>query len=45
VGSAAFNLLLISAVSIYAVNPETDDRDAEELREDNTALGIKKIKD
>lgn len=44
-GSAAFNLLLISAVSIYAVNPETDDRDAEELREDNTALGIKKIKD
>lgn len=45
VGSAAFNLLLISAVSIYAVNPSTDDRTDEELKEDNTAKGIKKIKD
>jgi Ca2+/Na+ antiporter len=27
------------------VNAETDERDAEELKEDNTAKGIKKIKD
>lgn len=43
VGSAAFNLLLISAVSIYAVNEDTDDRDDEEIKEDCTAKGIKKI--
>lgn len=45
VGSAAFNLLLISAVSIYAVHPGTDDRSDEELIEDNNVKGIKKIKD
>jgi len=45
VGSAAFNLLLISAVSIYAVHPGTDDRSDEEIKEDGTAKGIKKIKD
>lgn len=43
VGSAAFNLLLISAVSIYAVNIETDDRDEDEIKEDCTEKGIKKI--
>lgn len=42
VGSAAFNLLVISAASIWAVNPETDvgeDRDTE------MEPGIKKIND
>ncbi len=45
VGSAAFNLLLISAVSIYAIDEETDDRSKEELEEDDTPKGVKKIKD
>jgi len=45
VGSAAFNLLLISAVSIYAVHPGTDERTDEELIEDNNVKGVKKIKD
>ena len=42
VGSAAFNLLVISGVSIYAVSEENDkaeDRDAD------SPLGVKKIKD
>jgi len=43
VGSAAFNLLLISAVSIYAVNTDTDERTEDEIREDCTEKGIKKI--
>lgn len=38
-------MFLISAVSIYAVHPGTDDRSDEELKEDNTAKGVKKIKD
>jgi len=41
VGSAAYNLLMISAVSIWAVSPETDtDRDKEPRMR-----GIKKIND
>jgi solute carrier family 8 (sodium/calcium exchanger) len=43
VGSAAFNLLIISGVSILSVNPENDDRDEEELIEDGTPKGVKKI--
>ena len=42
VGSAAFNLLVISAVSIYAVN-EKNDTDPE--RDDTVPLGVKKIYD
>ena len=43
VGSAAFNFLVISGVSIYAVSPENDDRDLQEREEDGTDLGVKKI--
>lgn len=43
VGSAAFNLLVISGVSIMAVTPETDERTPEEIEEDQTDLGVKKI--
>lgn len=42
VGSAAFNLLIISAVSLYAVNEKTDndpDRDTE------VDVGVKRIYD
>ena len=42
VGSAAFNLLIISAVSIYAVN---HDSDKNEDRDDTLPRGIKKIND
>jgi len=42
VGSAAFNLLVISAVSIYAVN-EKNDTDPE--RDDTVPKGVKKIYD
>lgn len=44
-GSAAFNLLLISAVSILCVTAESDERTDEELKEDETPKGVKKIKD
>jgi len=43
VGSAAFNLLVISGVSILAVDESNDERTDEELLEDNTPKGIKKI--
>jgi solute carrier family 8 (sodium/calcium exchanger) len=43
VGSAAFNLLVISGVSILAVNEENDERDEEECAEDGTPKGVKKI--
>jgi solute carrier family 8 (sodium/calcium exchanger) len=43
VGSAAFNLLVISGVSILAVNEDNDERDEEELIEDGTPKGVKKI--
>jgi len=42
VGSAAFNLLVISAVSIYAVN-ESNDVDPE--RDETMPVGTKKIND
>ena len=45
VGSAAFNLLVISAVSIYAVSPESDKRSEAELEEDECVRGTKKIRD
>lgn len=45
VGSAAFNLLVISGVSIYAVTAEGDERSEEELEEDKNIRGVKKIKD
>jgi len=43
VGSAAFNLLVISGVSILAVSEENDERTEEELIEDDTPKGVKKI--
>jgi solute carrier family 8 (sodium/calcium exchanger) len=42
VGSAAFNLLMISAVSIYAV---TEQNDTSEDRDTTVPVGIKKIND
>jgi Ca2+/Na+ antiporter len=42
VGSAAFNLLVISAVSIYAVSEETDN---DPDRDDTVPKGVKKIYD
>ena len=44
-GSAAFNFFVISGVSIYAVHEDNDDRDEDELEEDETPLGVKKIYD
>jgi solute carrier family 8 (sodium/calcium exchanger) len=44
VGSAAFNLLIISAVSIMSVTEESDSRTDEEIFEDGTGKGVKKIK-
>lgn len=43
VGSAAFNFLVISAVSILSVNVASDTRTDEEIKQDGTAKGIKKI--
>jgi len=43
VGSAAFNLLVISAVSIVAVDESTEERTEEEIEEDGTGPGVKKI--
>lgn len=42
VGSAAFNLLVISAVSIYGVSEETD---KDEDRDEEMPLGVKRIYD
>mgnify|MGYP000211988890 CR=1 FL=1 len=42
VGSAAFNLLVISGVSIYAVSEEND---TDEDRDTSTPDGVKKIND
>ena len=42
VGSAAFNLLVISGVSIYAVSEAND---TDEDRDDTVPLGVKKIND
>lgn len=43
VGSAAFNLLVISGVSILAVSEDNDDRTDDECIEDDTPKGVKKI--
>jgi len=45
VGSAAFNLLIISAVSIYAVSPETDKEENDPERDQDLPVGIKRIFD
>lgn len=42
VGSAAFNLLVISGLSIYAVSPETD---TDEDRDEEMPQGVKRIYD
>ena len=44
-GSAAFNFLVISGISIYSVNEKNDERTNEELIEDGTPLGVKKVQD
>ena len=45
VGSAAFNFLMISALSIYAVNEENDTRSPQELIQLGTPKGVKKVLD
>lgn len=45
VGSAAFNFFVISGISIYSVSEDNDERDEDELEEDGTPLGVKKIYD
>lgn len=45
VGSAAFNFLIITAVSIYTVNEKNDTRTIDETNEDGTTIGVKKIAD
>ena len=42
VGSAAFNLLVISGVSVYAV---TEENDTDDDRDDTVPPGVKKIND
>ena len=44
-GSAAFNFLVISGISIYAVNEGNDERTKQEREEDGTPLGVKKVQD
>ena len=45
VGSASFNFLVISGVSIYAVQTNNDNRTDAEVEEDGTGKGVKKIND
>ena len=45
VGSASFNFLIISAVSILAVSEAYDNRTVEDLEADGTPRGVKKIDD
>jgi len=45
VGSAAFNFLVISGVSIYAVNESNDTRTKAELDADGVPKGVKKVQD
>lgn len=45
VGSAAFNFLVISGISIYSVNELNDNRTKEELEACDTPKGIKKVQD
>ena len=41
----AFNFFVISGVSIYAVHEDNDERDEDEIEEDGTPPGVKKIYD
>lgn len=45
VGSAAFNLLIISGVSVFVVTEENDNRSEEQIASDGTPKGVKKILD
>ena len=45
VGSAAFNFLIISGLSIYAVNEANDERTKEEREAAGTPKGVKKVQD
>jgi solute carrier family 8 (sodium/calcium exchanger) len=45
VGSASFNFLVISGVSIYAVTTKNDNRTDDEVAEDGTGKGVKKVND
>ena len=45
VGSAAFNFLVISGISIYAVNESNDTRSKAEIDADGVIKGVKKISD
>jgi len=45
IGSAAFNFLVITGVSIASVSEEDDTRTDEEIKEDDTPKGVKKVKD
>lgn len=45
VGSAAFNLLIISAVSIAVISKDNDERSEDDILHDKTPRGVKKIQD
>jgi solute carrier family 8 (sodium/calcium exchanger) len=45
VGSAAFNLLVICAVSIYAVSKESESKKDKDERDETMEVGLKKIND
>jgi len=45
IGSAAFNLMIVTGISIAAVSEEADTREQDELDYDQTPRGVKKIKD
>ena len=45
VGSASFNFLVISGISIYSVHELNDNRTSEELDEAGTPRGVKKVQD
>ena len=45
VGSAAFNFLIISGVSIFAVNESNDNRTKQQRDDDGTPVGVKKVQD
>ena len=45
VGSASFNFLIISGISIYAVNESNDNRTDAECYKDGVVRGVKKVAD
>lgn len=45
VGSASFNFLIISGISIYAVNADNDTREEQEVLESTGQRGVKKVED